>query len=181
MLIMSNSLEKFLQGVAASVHLFNKAVEKRVAFECIVLQSNMIDGILRIGLILKEQLDKRNSKYNELLLKQDDSDSIIPERAIYRKALDNKVIDKNLFNNLSEAYDKRNKCIHRYILCSIDYDFVTNLVFELDNLISCINDRVHYLEKSQIEQGIGMTVDGPLVTSDYLNEFAAQKEKPYNL
>jgi len=37
------------------------------------------------------------------------------------------------------------------------------------------------LEKKQIQLGVGMTVLGPPVTNDFLKDFAANKEKRYNL
>ena len=170
-----------MQGMTAAAHLMNVAVEKRSALECIVLQSNIIDGSLRIGLILKRQLVERNLAVDETLLDQTDDDKAISERSIYKRCLSAGVIDQRLFNNLSTLYNKRNKCIHRYLLSDIDYDFATHLVFELDSVLDEVGTVINRLESEQVAQGIGMTVAGPSTTKEELRKFAAIKEKPYNL
>ena len=87
-----------------------------------------------MALILKAQLDSRSNAIDNSLLQQQDSDPKMPEKAIYNRCLEEAVIDKALFDELSAAYNKRNKCIHRYLLSDIDYDYATELVFELDGV-----------------------------------------------
>lgn len=174
---MSTAIERFLQGMAAAAHLLNRGVERRSALECIVLQANLTDGCLRIALILKSQLDSRSNTIDDSLLRQDDSDCKVPEREIYARCLRTGVIDKALYEALSAAYDKRNKCIHRYVLSDIDYDYATNLVFENDGLLDRVKAVTEQLEKEQIDLGIGMTVLGEPATKEFLRDFAAKKEK----
>jgi len=119
---MADDLERFLQGMAAAAHLFNRAVEKKSALECIVLQANMLDGTLRIGLILKKQLDTNSSVVDRELLTQVPTDRKISEREIYKRCRDAGVIRPALFDALSAVYERRNECIHRYVLGAIDYD-----------------------------------------------------------
>src|SRR5438034_1644045 len=69
---MSQALDKFLQGMSAAVHLLNRAIERRSALECIVLQANLTDGCLRMALILKAQLDSRSNAIDDSLLQQQD-------------------------------------------------------------------------------------------------------------
>jgi hypothetical protein len=178
---MADGLERFLQGMAAAAHLFNRAVEKKSALECIVLQANMLDGMLRIGLILKNQLDTNSSVVDQDLLTQDSTDRKVSEREIYKRCRDAAVIDPKLFDTLSSVYDKRNECIHRYVLSEIDYDYATKLVFELDGLLDTVKATIWHLEHEQIQRGIGMTVAGPSASKEFLREFASGKEKPYNL
>ncbi len=170
-----------MQGMAAAQLLLNKAIEKRSALECIVLQANLIDGALRIGLILKAQLNAGDSRIDDTLLAQADNDSRISERMVYKRCLENGVIDQTLFQRLTSAYDQRNKCIHRYVLSEIDYDFATRLVFELSDLLDQTSRAVGILEQQQIEKGIGMTVSGSPQTKAELRAFATQKEKRHNL
>jgi len=178
---MADALERFLQGMAAAAHLFNRAVEKKSALECIVLQANMLDGILRVGLILKKQLDTHSSVVDQELLAQGPADRKVSEREIYKRCRDAGVIDLKLFDALSSAYDKRNECIHRYVLSEIDYDYATRVVFELDGVLDAVKAAVWRFEHEQIQKGIGMTVAGPSTSSEFLREFASGKEKPYNL
>jgi uncharacterized protein YutE (UPF0331/DUF86 family) len=178
---MSQALDKFLQGMSAAVHLLNHAIERRSALECIVLQANLTDGCLRMALILKAQLDSRSNVIDDSLLQQQDSDPKVPERTIYKRCLQAGVIDQSLFDALSTAYGKRNKCIHRYLLSEIDYDYATELVFELDGIFDRVNAIVDQLERQQIELGVGMTVTGPPLAKEFLKDFAAKKEKRHNL
>src|SRR5262249_17438755 len=131
---MSDQLERFLQGMAAAAHLLNRAIEKQSALECIVLQANILDGMLRVGLILKAQLDAGNTAIEVDLLQQGETDKKISERQIYERCRGAGVIEPHLFDTLSSVYDKRNKCMHRYLLSDIDYDYAVNLVFELDKV-----------------------------------------------
>lgn len=178
---MDEPLGRFMQGMMAAQLLLNKAIEKRSALECIVLQANLIDGALRIGLILKAQLNAGDSSIDDTLIAQSDNDSRVSERMVYKRCLESGVIDRTLFQRLSVAYDKRNKCIHRYLLSEIDYDFVTKLVFELSDLLEESSRAVGVLEQQQIEKGVGMTVSGPPQTKAELKAFAMQKEKRHNL
>lgn len=178
---MISVLEKHLQATTAAAMLLNKAYEKRAALECIVLQSNLIDGVLRVGLILKEQLNTGTCVVDETLLTQNDGDQAISEREIYRRALSAEVIDQHLYDDLSTAYDVRNKCIHRYLLCATNYDDAVGLVYRLDKLLRLVSAQVESLEKAQIERSVGMTIKGSATTKEFLAKFAAQKEHPRNL
>src|SRR5260370_13887113 len=104
---MSNPLEKFLQGMTAATHLLNRAIERQSALECIVLQANLIDGSLRVALILHSQLESRSRTVDDTLLQQHDSDQKTSERAVYKRCLSTGVADDSLFQTLSAAYDKR--------------------------------------------------------------------------
>ena len=175
------AFEKFMQGFAAAVHLLNTAKEKRSALECIVLQANLIDGLLRTGLILRRQLKNGSSLIDELLIKQEDGERMISERKIFELAFNEGVVTEAIFDELSAAYKSRNKAIHRYLLCRITYDDAVQLVYILDDLMDRIKDCVHQIEQDQIKLGTGMTVVGPSADPDFLREFAAKKEKRHNL
>jgi hypothetical protein len=178
---MADHLERFLKGLSAAVFLLNKAIEKQSALECIVLQANIIDGMLKIGLILKSQLQKGSADYDDTLLKQDDDDKATSERSIYKRCFISKVIGEELFKSLEEVYQKRNRCIHRYLLCEIDYDYATRLVFALDAVMDGVKETIAGLEKEQIEKGVGMTAMGEGSSRESLLDFASGKEKRHNL
>ena len=152
-----DSLGKLLQGMAAAAQLLNTATEKRSAFEAIVLQSNLIDGTLRVGLVLKFQLDSGTGTIKETFLIPKDSET---EKSIYQRCLDKKIIDQSLFKKLSQAHDKWNQCIHRFLLSDVDYDYASHLVFELDELLNSVKAVVGKLEEQQLEKGVGMTTRG---------------------
>ena len=117
--------------MTVATHQLNKAMEKQNAPACIALQSGLIDSSLRVGLVLKAQLDSGTSDIDESILNQSDSDSKIPEKTIYQRCLNANVIDQKLYTSLSHAYDKRNKRVDGKLLTEIDNDFATKLVFVL--------------------------------------------------
>lgn len=178
---MSDALPKFVQGMFAAAHLLNEAMKHRRALECIVLQANIMDGMLRMALILKRQIETKSRVIDEKLIRQLDSDGPISERSIYKLCLEAGIIQQDLFADLSVAYDKRNKCIHRYLLSDINYDYATNLVFELDALSDKVIAVVKGLEAEQVRLGVGMTVAGPELSKEFLREYAEQKEKSHHL
>ena len=130
---------------------------------------------------MKAQLDSRTSAIDDSLLQQRDSDPKIPEKEIYKRCLQADIVDKSLFDELSAAYNKRNKCIHRYLLSDIDYDYATELVFELAAIFDRVGGVVEQLENQQIKVGVGMTRIGPTLSKELLKDYAAEKEKRHNL
>ena len=69
----------------------------------------------------------------------------------------------------------------RFTLSDIDYDYATNLVFELHSIRHRVNAIVENLEKKQIQLGVGISALGPPITKEFLKDFAAEKEKRCNL
>jgi len=179
----TDALGKLLQGVTSAMFLLHKAMENRFALECLVLQSNIIDGSLRVGLILKSQLDLRTQVIDETLLRQNETGPKISETDIYQRCRDAKIIDQALFIKLSQAYKKVNQCIHGYVLTDVNYDDASRLVFKIDELMDSVKSAIGRLEKQQVKKGVGMTKLGPKLgpkaTEEFLKAFAGGKEKPH--
>lgn len=157
---MPDVLEQFLSGMAAACVKFNEAVEKRCAIECIILGAAIVDGQLRMALILREQLQSNSQAIQEKLLSQADDERGMSERSIFRRCHDAGIVNEPLFQRLGAAYDKRNKIIHRYLLSDANYAFATALVFEYADLIEAVKQVVHRIESEQIHLGRGMTGPG---------------------
>ena len=174
---MPDVLEVFLSGMAAACVKHNEAVEKRSAIECIILGAAIIDGQLRMALILTEQLQTNSRSIREELLCQTDDDRGVSERTIFRRCRDVGIIDEPLFQRLGAAYDKRNKIIHRYLLSEANYAFATKLVFEYADLIEAVKQIVHKIESEQIRLGRGITVAGPECDLSLISEMAKEKER----
>lgn len=179
----TDALEKLLQGLTSAMFLLKKALENRFALECLVLQLNIIDGALRVGLILKAQLDLRTQVIDESLLRQNETGPKISEIDIYQRCRDAKVIDQALFFKLTQAYKKANQCIHSYVLTDVTYDYASRLVFEVDELMDSVKSAIGRIEKQQVKKGVGMTKLGPKLgpkaTEEFLKAFASGKEKPH--
>lgn len=87
-----DKFENFMNGFAATVQLLQRAGENGFFIEFICLSASIIDGLLRIGLTLKHQLETKSNDILESLLYQFDEDRIIPERKIYKMALGKKIL-----------------------------------------------------------------------------------------
>lgn len=138
----SYRFNQFMNSYAASVDLLQRAYDNGSAIEITVLLSNQIDALLRLVLILKKQLDDKSNTIDTTLIYQREHDRPVMEKQVYRKALENGIISKDLHDKLYILYDQRNKVIHRYIIT----DLLTKNVFETA------------FEYSQIEKQIGKIV-----------------------
>jgi hypothetical protein len=152
----SPRLKKFIEAFAAAAGHLNRAYEKRSALECIVLSAVLIDAQLRIGIIMKDQLAQGTDNIDETLLHQSDDEKKRSEREIIKMALDRGLVNDTGYRNLSELYDQRNKCIHRYIISDINYQYVTSLVFKYADALDKVREAVEYVESVQYAQGIGL-------------------------
>jgi uncharacterized protein YutE (UPF0331/DUF86 family) len=114
-----NELEKlteFMKGLVAANQLMNRAAATGCFVEFICLATSIIDGSLRIGLILQYQLDANNCDIRIELVYQAESGRGLSERSIYTHALENKILTQEQFDLLKRLYKKRNKVVHRYVI-----------------------------------------------------------------
>ena len=149
-------LQHFIEAVAAATKHLSRAYETRSTLECIVLSAALIDAGLRIGIIMKEQLANGTDDFNESLLHQEDGDKKLSERKIIDMALKCDLINETGYRNLSDLYDQRNKCIHRYVISDINYNYVTSLVFRYAEALEKVREAVKYVQSVQAARGIGM-------------------------
>jgi hypothetical protein len=150
----------FMNGFSAAVHLMERARKNGFGIEYICLSASVIDGKLRIALVLKNQIDKNNNEILDELIFQAKEDKIISEREIYKRALNDNIIKKDLFRELEYLYKQRNRVVHRYIISDIKTDEVYNIGIRYAKIIPLISQEVRKLEDKQIEMGVGMTVSG---------------------
>ncbi len=181
-------LRKFIEAVAAATRHLNRAYETRSALESIVLSAVLIDAQLRIGIIMKDQLAHGTDDIDESLLHQRDGDKKRSEREIIKMARDRGLINDTGHQDLSELYDQRNKCIHRYVISDISYHYVINLVFRYADAMDKVREAVEYVESIQYARGIGLVQakgDGtePSFHADFkkwMKELAESKENRPN-
>jgi hypothetical protein len=150
-------LANFMQGFAAAVELDARAAKQGCFVECVCLTASIIDATLRMGLILKQQLDTGITDLDEELLHQGEADAAISERSIYRRALDSGIVDQGIFDELEALYQERNRVVHRYVISGITTKDVLAIAMRQDVLKHRVSDAVAVLEEEQIRLGIGMT------------------------
>lgn len=157
----------FMKGLGAASQLLYLSKNKGCFIECVCLSATIIDASLRIGIILKHQLDtKTNIILNDLMF-QSDEDKIVSERQVYKKALFAGVINQDIYDKLEFLYKQRNKVVHRYIISEITTEKIILIAQEYDDVIDSIKKCLDELEIRQINEGIGMTKSGrevPIMT-----------------
>lgn len=157
----ADRLEHFMTGFTAAAQLGRRATENGFMVEFIVLAASLIDGALRIGLVLQHQIDTKSSEVPEELVYQRDEDKALSERQIYRKALDRGVIDQGLFEELQNLYTARNRVIHRYIISDITTETVFKIACRYEATIGKVNSAIWVVEERQVQLGVGMTQKTP--------------------
>jgi len=153
-----DKLSHFMEGLSSATQLLQRAGDNGFFVEYICLAAAVIDGSLRIGLILQHQIKTRTAEILDSFLYQADEDRIVSERQIYAMALKEGILSQDLFGELGSLYTKRNRVIHRYILSDITTEQVLAIAIQYEHAILLISEAVGKLEQKQIEMGIGMTV-----------------------
>lgn len=175
----TDKLSNFMDGFAAAVQLSQRAGENGFFIECTCLSASIIDGLLRIGLILNYQLENKTVDILDYLLYQSDEDKIISERRVYTMALDKSIISQDLFSQLENLYGQGNREIHRYIVSDISTKEVLAIGMQYEQIRGAISDAVRELENKQLETGIGMTELDKDTSEEnilaMLNEMSARK------
>jgi hypothetical protein len=153
----ARKLRDFLRGFAAAVELDSRAANQGCFVESVCLTASLIDGFLRMGLILRHQLETGSTELLEDLLEEDATDSIVSERDVYRRALAAGVIDRRLFDELESLYKDRNRVVHRYVISAITTDEVLAIAISLDAAKEAVANQIADLEDEQVRKGVGMT------------------------
>ncbi|MAI42118.1 MAG: hypothetical protein CMP95_06650 [Gammaproteobacteria bacterium] len=172
----NDKFHSFMKSFCAAVELQSRAAQQGCFLECVVLTAAIIDATLRIGLILKHQIETSSSNLLEDILCQGEQDKAFSERKIYKNSFGKGIIDEQTFNELNDLYGERNKVVHRYIISSITTLDMLRIAEQYDDLKHKVSNFVAVLEKEQIRLGVGMTVNGNGENLDKdINELARSK------
>lgn len=155
--ISSYRFDMFLQGVGATALILSKAIENKAFIEATCLLANQIDALLRIGIVLKNQITNNNSEIEVEWIYQGLADKKKSEKEIYKKALDLGIINQSTFDELYVLYDDRNRVIHRFIISEITLAEVEEISYKYYQKKQAINKVIYNLESEQIKLNIGMT------------------------
>lgn len=165
-----------MNGFVAAAGLLRRAAAAGFSIEYTCLAASIVDGALRIGLILQHQLLSESTEVPDDLLFQSVGDRSIAEREIYSRARRQGVIDDRLFEKLEALYDKRNRVVHRYIISELTTLEVFEIASQFERTLPLVNAAVAALEARQAERGIGMAREGELPgLGRALREMSAEK------
>ena len=162
-------LVNILRAIGATRILLDKAHTEGSLMEGLVLYASLIDGLLRMALVLKEQIIKKTEEINENLIFQKGKE-YISERDIMAMAKKLEIIDEDLFKELSELYDFRNRAVHRFFITHLEYAELPPYLIRYEMVFGRIGEIIYKLENEQIEKEVGMTVSGPSITEEEKNE-----------
>lgn len=155
--INSYRFDMFLQGVGATGLILSKAVENKAFIEATCVLASQIDALLRVGIILKNQINNNNSEIETDWIYQGLNDKKKSEKDIYTKAKELRIIDQSIFDELYRLYDDRNRVIHRFIISEITLAEVEEIAYKYYQKQQEINKVIYNLESEQIKLNVGMT------------------------
>ena len=155
-IIAQRRFDLYMSSVAAIMDLKNRAIEKESHIEYVVFSANHIDALLRLAIILTNQITNNNEEIDLSLLFQGEQDKPIMERTIYQKCHDLRIINNALFNELENLYKERNKIIHRYIITDIRTEDTIKLAMAYEVVFEKIDNIISTLETEQVNKKIGV-------------------------
>ena len=155
-----NTFANFIFAFGAARKLLKRAHDGGSLIEGMALYASLLDGFLRIALVLKRQLKNGNDAIDDTLISQTKGGKFYTERQIYRMALQEGVIDSEVYDSLGHLYDRRNEIIHKFFLTPITYESLGGDLLQYEGLFERLYDIVYAIEAEQIERGIGMTTVG---------------------
>lgn len=163
-----DAIVDFLDGVKTTNYLMERAIQSGSFIEYVCLAASMIDAILRNAIILQKRLINQADPSEEKLLSQSEEDKKITERKIYQDAYNIGIVDKDIFDHLNTLYNDRNKCIHRFIISKITYEFVRNVATQYAGIILVLRDKFKQIEVEYIRLNTGVLIEDPEFSEDSL-------------
>lgn len=149
-------LDNFFSSFGAAIKLSDIAKHDRHFIELVCLFASIIDGLLRLTLVMKEQLDSNSDILNERLFFQDINDTKITERTIYKEAFRKKIITKPIHKKLNTLYDQRNRIIHRYVISDIKTLQVLKVAEEYNKMLHILTERHRKYDSRLKKKNIGL-------------------------
>jgi uncharacterized protein YutE (UPF0331/DUF86 family) len=166
----TDSFLNFIYAFGAARKLLERAHELGFLIECIVLYVSLIDGLLRMAIVLDKQLAGDETGDIDSYIQQAQGGPKFSERDIYKEAHRRGLIDDPLKLEIEELYDARNAIIHRFFLNGVTYASLGPLLDRYEEVYNRCYKLVDDLEERQLAEGKGMTRHGP---ADDRHDFAS--------
>lgn len=149
-------MANFTRAFLSTKILLERATKAGSLLELLVMNAALLDGTLRLGIILAIQLRERNDNVNQDLIFQGGKKHI-SEREIYRMAKDEGILTEDDFTEINALYDFRNMAIHRFFISGIEYNEINPVLKRYEAILDQIRAPIHAMEERQVKEGIGMT------------------------
>ncbi len=154
-IITQRRLDLFMSSIATVMQLKGKAIETGPFVEYIVYSTNHIDALLRLSVILTNQLINKNEGIDLTLLFQNEGDKPVMEKEVYKKCFDLRIINEELQSKLFNLYNERNKVIHRYIITDIRTEDIFKIALSYEKIYGEIDKLMLEIERKQIKEQVG--------------------------
>jgi len=151
-------VRNFLSGIGAAHNLLVDAIESKRSFiEQTCLAATLIDGLLRLSLVMKQQLGTGKEIVDPMLLFQGKRQkNYTSERKIYERARREKIITKVLEKKLNSLYNDRNIIVHRYLISDIKTRNVIAISQRYIQVYLSIKEIHRSIHNKLVEANIGM-------------------------
>lgn len=154
--LIERPIANFTRAFLSTKILLERANKAGALLELLVLNAALLDGTLRLGVILATQLRERNDHVNEELIFQK-SKKFIGEREIYRMAKDESILTDDDFKEINELYDFRNIAIHRFFISGVEYNEIKPMITRYETILDKVRIPINEMEERQVKEGVGMT------------------------
>jgi len=170
-----DNFRNFLYSFGAARQLLERARSAGSLIEGIVLYVSLIDGLLRIAIILDKQLQDDNGDFDFSYIEQKQTGPKYSEGQIYEEAIKRHIIDVELKTKITDLYEKRNAVIHRFFLTNIRYVDLETWLGSYEEIFNQCYRKVYELESRQLHEGKGMTTTGPRSDREKISRAIAAK------
>lgn len=146
-------VSNFLSGFGAAHNMLADAIELRMSYiEQVCLSATLIDGLLRLTLLMKQQLETNKGIVDPVLLYQGKRQKkYITEKQMYERAVTEKIITKAIYGKLNVLYNQRNIIVHRYLISDIKTKDVIHIATKYIHLYLIIIER-HRIVHNQLDK-----------------------------
>jgi len=151
-----NKYDNFLGSLVASFDLWQKAFDNDAYIELVVITSNQIDAFLRLCIILHKQLEDETNDIDIEYLFQADKEKGFMERKIYTDSYKLGIINDELYSELNDLYNQRNRVIHRYIISYIKTKDILKIAYDFSVIAEKVRVILKSYEEKQFGKGFGI-------------------------
>src|ERR1035441_8594632 len=114
-----DAFENFIYSYGAARDLLARAHRTGSLIEGLVLYVSLIDGLLRIALVLDKQLEDASGDVDFSYIQQEPGGRRYSEKEIYEQAHRRGIITTDMKAKIVDLYERRNAVIHRFFLTDI--------------------------------------------------------------
>jgi hypothetical protein len=169
------NFSNFLYSFGAARRLLEHAHTTGSLIEGLVVYVSLIDGLLRIAIILEKQLQHGSGDFDFSYIEQKQSGPKYTERQIFEEAYRRKIIGSALKRKIADLYEKRNAVIHRFFLTGLKYVDLEPWLDSYEDIYLQCYDIVYKLESRQLREGKGMTKTGQPSDREHVNKAVIAK------